>query len=124
MIRPKKSKVPPCDKECPIEEALGFIAGEWTHKILWYLREEPRRFGDLKRDLGTVSAKVLTTRLKELEAKGVVLRTVMPTSPPTVEYSITAFGRKFEPILDSIAEVGEELRKRSTQTLQKKFVSA
>jgi DNA-binding HxlR family transcriptional regulator len=123
MIRPKKSKVEPCDKECPIEEALSFIAGEWTHKILWYIREEPRRFGDLKRDLGTVSAKVLTTRLKELEQKGVVLRTVMPTSPPTVEYSITAFGRKFEPILAAIAEVGDELRKRSTQNLQKKFAA-
>ena len=123
MIRPKKSKVPPPPADCPLEDCLKFLSGEWTHKILWYLREDPRRFGDLRRDLGGVSAKVLTTRLRELEQKGVVLRNVMPSSPPTVEYSITPFGRKFEPILMAIADVGEELRKRSTQNLQKKFAA-
>ncbi|HEX4922586.1 MAG TPA: helix-turn-helix domain-containing protein, partial [Bdellovibrionales bacterium] len=66
MIRQKKSRVPPPPEDCPLEECLSFLAGEWTTKILWYLREEPRRFGDLKRDLGTISAKVLTTRLREL----------------------------------------------------------
>ena len=119
MIRPKKSKVGPPPADCPLEECLSFLAGEWTTKILWYLRLEPRRFGDLKRDLDGISAKVLTTRLRELENRGVLLRKVMPTSPPTVEYSLTSFGRKFEPVLEAIAEVGQELRKRSTQNLQR-----
>jgi DNA-binding HxlR family transcriptional regulator len=104
MVRPPK--------DCPLEDVLKFLAGEWTPKILYYLRGEPRRFGDLKRDLGTVSAKVLTTRLRELEERGVISRRVMPTSPPTVEYSLTTFGEKFHPILEAIIDVGKQLKKR------------
>lgn len=98
-------------QDCPLEECLRFLAGAWTTKILWYLGDRPRRFGDLKRDLGTISAKVLTTRLRELEARGVVRRVVKPTSPPTVEYSLTTLGRKFSPVLDSIVEVGQALKR-------------
>ena len=90
---------------------MRFLAGEWTPKILWYLTAEPRRFGDLRRDLVRISAKVLTTRLRELEDLGVVTRTVMSTSPPTVEYALTPLGKKFEPVLRSISEVAKSLRK-------------
>jgi DNA-binding HxlR family transcriptional regulator len=113
MIKPKKSKVDPPPPGCPLEEVLSFLAGAWTPKILWYLRAEPRRFGDLKRDLGRISAKVMTTRLRELESRGIVTRTVMPTSPPTVEYALTEFGMRFQPVLETIAEVGIELHQRS-----------
>src|SRR4051794_28446266 len=112
MIRPRRSKVGPPPEGCPLEDCLSFLGGAWTTKILWYLRAEPRRFGDLKRDLEKISAKVLTTRLRELEERGVVVRSVMPTSPPTVEYSLTPFGMKFEPVLQAIVEVGAELQKR------------
>ena len=112
MIRPKRSKVGPPPQGCPLEDCLSFLGGAWTTKILWYLRAEPRRFGDLKRDLGKISAKVLTTRLRELEERGVITRSVMPTSPPTVEYALTAFGMRFQPVLDAIVEVGAELQKR------------
>src|SRR3954471_16001983 len=98
MIRPKKSRVGPPPAGCPLEDCLGFLGGAWTPKILWYLRAEPRRFGDLKRDLDNISAKVLTTRLRELEERSVITRSVMPTSPPTVEYALTAFGQKFQPV--------------------------
>jgi DNA-binding HxlR family transcriptional regulator len=91
---------------------LDFLSGAWTTQILWYLRAEPRRFGDLKRDLGKISSKVLTTRLRELEDRGVITRSVMPTSPPTVEYALTPFGHKFQPVLDAIVDVGGELQKR------------
>lgn len=113
MIKPKKSKVAPPPPGCPLEEVLSFLAGAWTPKVLWYLREEPRRFGDLKRDLGKISAKVLTTRLRELETRGIVTRTVMPTSPPTVEYALTEFGLRFLPVLEAIARVGVELQQRT-----------
>jgi len=115
MIKPRKSKVGPPPEGCPLEEVLTFLAGAWTPKILWYLRAEPRRFGDLRRDLGRVSAKVLTTRLRELEARGIVTRTVMPTSPPTVEYALTEFGGRFLPVLKTIADVGIELRDRQRE---------
>lgn len=116
MIRPKKSKVAPPPAGCPLEEVLSFLAGAWTPKVLWYLRAEPRRFGDLKRDLGKISAKVLTTRLRELETRGIVTRTVMPTSPPTVEYALTEFGLRFLPVLESIARVGVELQERTAKS--------
>lgn len=112
MIKPKRSKVGPPPPGCPLEDCLRFLGGAWTTQILWYLRAEPRRFGDLKRDLGKISSKVLTTRLRELEERGVITRSVMPTSPPTVEYALTPFGMKFQPVLDAIVDVGDELQRR------------
>jgi DNA-binding HxlR family transcriptional regulator len=111
MIRHRANKSGPHPVECPLEFSLKLLAGAWTPQIVWYLQSEPRRFGDLKRDLGNVSAKVLTTRLREMEKKGIITREVMPTSPPTVEYTLTAVGRKIGPALQSIVEVGEEIQK-------------
>jgi len=111
MIRHRANKSGPLPEGCPLETSLKLLAGAWTPQILWYLRAEPRRFGDLKRDLGSISAKVLTTRLRELEKRGVLTRTVMHTSPPTVEYFLTPLGHKLNPILESIAEVGKEIHK-------------
>ena len=111
MIRHRANKSGPAPADCPLEASLKLLAGAWTPKILWYLQSEPRRFGDLKRDLGPISAKVLTTRLRELERRGVVGREVKPTSPPTVEYELTALGQKLNPILKAIADVGMELNR-------------
>ncbi|HVZ81449.1 MAG TPA: helix-turn-helix domain-containing protein [bacterium] len=113
MIRHRANKSGPVPQGCPLESSLKLLAGAWTPQILWYLRVEPRRFGDLKRDLGNVSAKVLTTRLKELEKRGVLTREVKHTSPPTVEYALTPLGLKLDPILKSIADVGVELQRHS-----------
>src|SRR3546814_6068556 len=60
-----------------------------------------------------VSAKVLTARLRALEAKGVVIREVKPTSPPSVEYSLTDLGQQLVPAINAIAEVGHKLRERN-----------
>lgn len=111
MIRHRANKSGPAPVGCPLESSLKLLAGAWTPKILWYLQSEPRRFGDLKRDLGEISAKVLTTRLRELEKRGVIARAVKHTSPPTVEYSLTPLGQRLNPILEAIAEVGTELHK-------------
>jgi len=88
---------------------MQFLSGAWTPYIIWYLRERPRRFGDLKRDIGRISAKVLAGRLRELEEQGVVTRTVKPTSPPTVEYALTALGARLKPIVGAMAKVGADL---------------
>jgi DNA-binding HxlR family transcriptional regulator len=120
MIRHKNNKSGHPPPNCPLEASLRLLAGAWTPKILWYLSAEPRRFGDLKRDLGAISAKVLTTRLRELEKRDVLTRTVMPTSPPTVEYALTPLGHKMGPILAAIAEVGKEISKvKSTAAAEK-----
>jgi DNA-binding HxlR family transcriptional regulator len=101
----------PIPAECPLEQCLQLLAGAWTPQILWYVRPGPQRFGDLKRSLPGVSAKVLTTRLRELEERGILDRRVLPTSPPSVEYSLTDVGREVSPVLDAIATVGAKLRK-------------
>jgi DNA-binding HxlR family transcriptional regulator len=113
MIRHRANKSGPVPEACPLEASLKLLAGAWTPQVLWYLRAEPRRFGDLKRDLGKISAKVLTTRLKELEKRGVVTREVKHTSPPTVEYALTALGHKLNPILKTIADVGTDLQRHA-----------
>ena len=98
--------------DCPLTDTMRLISGAWTPFIIWYLREHPRRFGDLRREIGPVSAKVLAARLKQMEEQGVVTRTVRPTSPPTVEYAITPLGARLKPILDSIVDVGKQLKRR------------
>ena len=113
MIRHRPNKSGPAPAGCPLESSLKLLAGAWTPQILWYLRSEPRRFGDLKRDLGRISAKVLTTRLRELERRGVLARTVIPSSPPTVEYALTPLGDKLHPVLKAIADVGAEIQRHS-----------
>ncbi|MEK7765903.1 MAG: helix-turn-helix domain-containing protein [bacterium] len=107
----KRSRSPA--RRCPLDEAMALLGGAWTAHVIYYLQDHPRRFGALKRDLGTISAKVLASRLKALESKGVVSRTVKPTSPPTVEYALTPLGARLKPIIASIARVGVELARRS-----------
>ncbi len=112
MIRPEASKYGPPPEGCPVVECLSFLSATWTPDILWFLHGQTRRFGDLKRDLVGVSAKVLTVRLRELERRGVVQRAVKATSPPTVEYSLTEMGQRFVPVLEQIAALGSSLQRR------------
>ncbi len=98
--------------DCPLNACLEFLAGAWTPEILWSLRTEPKRFGDIKRELDRISSKVLTARLKELQELGLLKRSVLPTSPPAVEYSLTEFGSRFEPVLKAIVQVSRQLGRR------------
>jgi DNA-binding HxlR family transcriptional regulator len=63
-------------------------------------------------DIPPVSGKVLSARLRELEQRGVIIRKVCDTSPPSVEYSLSDIGRELIPALDSIVEVGHKLKER------------
>jgi DNA-binding HxlR family transcriptional regulator len=117
-IRKSSPRSPP-SSDCPLEDCLALLASAWTPKILWFLREGPRRFGDLRRDLAGVSPKVLTVRLRELETAGLVLRTVRPTAPPTVEYTLTKDAEAFSPVLDAMAEFGRALKKKTRSVGQR-----
>lgn len=110
MIPRRKNKVTPPPEECPLSVCLGIIGGVWTPAIIWYLSENPRRFSELKDDIQGVSAKMLTQRLKKLEANGVIHRNVMPTSPPTVEYSLSELGLELKPAIEAIVAVGHRLK--------------
>jgi DNA-binding HxlR family transcriptional regulator len=111
-LKVRKNKAPPPLPACPLTECMALLAGAWTPNVIWYLSAGPRRFMELRTDMPTISAKVLSTRLRELEQRGIVTRTVMPTSPPSVEYALTVFGQELMPAIRAIVEVGHKLKGR------------
>lgn len=108
--RPSRAPTPP--DECPLSACMAVLGGAWTPNILWYLGPGPRRFNELRGDIGGVSAKVLSDRLRRLHRDGVVTRRVMDTSPPTVEYELTDLGRELLPAVEAIVNVGHRLKER------------
>ena len=111
-LKMRKNQSPPAPHNCPLSECLSVIGGTWTPNIIWNLSAGARRFSELRADMPNISAKMLTTRLKELDEKGVVNRDVKPTSPPSVEYSLTREGRELLPAIEAIAAVGRKLKRR------------
>lgn len=108
-VRKNRSKPPP--DSCLLTECMTIIAGAWAPNVIWHLREGPRRFSELRVDIPPVSAKVLSQRLRELQARGVVRRVVQLTSPPSVEYCLTPVGMELIPALDAIVGVGHRLKR-------------
>jgi DNA-binding HxlR family transcriptional regulator len=96
---------------------MRLLGGAWTPNVIWQLSGGPRRFGELYRDIRGISPKVLTTRLRELEAKHVVVREVAPTSPPSVEYALSELGRELIPVIDAIVKVGTRLLRAAGATV-------
>ncbi|WEZ86070.1 helix-turn-helix domain-containing protein (plasmid) [Rhizobium sp. 32-5/1] len=107
-IRKNRSVAPP--EPCVLTECMAIIAGAWAPNVIWHLRAGPRRFSELRLDIPPVSAKVLSQRLRELEARGVINRTIQPTTPPSVEYALTALGEELVPALSAIIDVGHKLK--------------
>jgi DNA-binding HxlR family transcriptional regulator len=107
----KKVETPP---GCPMSKCMALLGGCWTPELLWSLSEGPRRFSELRRDNPFISAKVMTSRLRDLERRGVLTRHVMATSPPTVEYELTPLGQELLPAIRSIVEVGTRLLLRDS----------
>ncbi|MDB5527405.1 MAG: transcriptional regulator [Devosia sp.] len=77
---------------CGLDAALAVIGGKWKLLILFHLAHGTRRYGELRRAVGSVSDKMLIQQLKELHADGVIDRLDFKEIPPKVEYSLTAFG--------------------------------
>jgi DNA-binding HxlR family transcriptional regulator len=101
----------PPPEDCPLDPCLRLLASAWTTRILYFLDCGPRRFGDLRRDLGKISPKVLSQRLRAMESQGLIARRRLPTYPAQVEYRLTAFGREFEPVLKAMIKVAQELQR-------------
>ncbi|MEL7539086.1 MAG: helix-turn-helix domain-containing protein [Pseudomonadota bacterium] len=105
-----------CDEPCAIERGMRIIGGKWTGSILWHLKDQPVRFNDLARMVGGASKKMITERLRQLEQQGLVRRTVVDTSPLSVEYSMTSVGATALGFLDELRQWSEalpELARRS-----------
>lgn len=98
---------------CPVETTLMLIGDKWKILILRDLMPGTKRFGELKKSVGNVSQKVLTSQLRDMEANGLVTRQVYAEVPPRVEYSLTDLGRSLKPILDAMWTWGEEYKERN-----------
>lgn len=100
-----------CVEPCAIERGMRIIGGKWTGSILWHLKDGPVRFNDLARMVGGASKKMITERLRQLEAQGLVRREVLDTSPVSVHYEITEFGVSALGFLDELRKWSEGLPK-------------
>jgi len=108
-----------CDDKrnaCPIDAVLRLLMGPWTTYILYVLRTQgPRRFGELKREVGGISAKVLTERLRMLEEARLVHRDYQATIPPQVTYSLAPRGAELTPMLDMVSGLAMRWQQEDAQ---------
>ena len=91
---------------CGLDAALCVLGGKWKPLILFHLAHGTRRYGELRRAVGSVSDKVLIQQLKELQADGIIARVDYGEIPPKVEYSLTTFGRTLGKSLAPLCEWG------------------
>lgn len=99
--------------QCPVDAFLKIIGQRWSSYILWVLvLKGPIRFGALKREMPSISQKVLTQKLRELENVGIIHRAYEPTIPPCVTYSLTPLGKSITPILQMISDTAHLWREQ------------
>ena len=98
---------------CPVETTLMIIGDKWKVLILRDLMDGTKRFGELKKSIGSVSQKVLTAQLRDMEEKKLVIRKVYAEVPPRVEYTLTETGYSLKPILDAMSAWGEEYKAKN-----------
>ncbi|ANN16988.1 HxlR family transcriptional regulator [Amycolatopsis orientalis] len=99
----------PPEQACPIAPVVDLVFSRWTTPILWALNEFGRqRFVELERCIGTITPKVLTQRLRQLERDGLVTRTYHAEVPPRVEYEISELGRSLAPLFATLADWSTE----------------
>ena len=99
---------------CHVETTLELIGDKWKVLILRDLVGGTKRFGELKKSIGSVSQKVLTSQLRDMEDKGLVSRKVYADVPPRVEYTLTETGYSLKPILDAMANWGAEYKEKNS----------
>ena len=102
---------------CVVALTLEMIGGKWKSVILFYLLDGTLRFSELRRKIPEITQRMLTLQLRELEADGIVTRTVHPVVPPRVEYRLTPFGRTLEPVLRQMADWGKRYKRRCEDAL-------
>lgn len=101
---------------CPVETTLLLIGNKWEVLILRDLMPGKKRFSELRASIGSISQKVLTAKLREMEANGLVQRKVYAEVPPRVEYSLTPLGRSLKPVLDSLEKWGYQYKAQMAQS--------
>jgi DNA-binding HxlR family transcriptional regulator len=102
---------------CPIKAAIDVIRGRWKPMILWELNGGPKRFSDLQAAQPEIAPQVLTVQLRQLEADGIITRTVHPEIPARVEYALTELGRALSAVMDQLELWGTRYLEHRTQQL-------
>lgn len=97
---------------CPVETTLMLIGNKWKVLIIRDLLTGTKRFGELKKSIGKVSQKVLTTQLRDMEESGLISRKIYAEVPPRVEYSLTDLGKSLQPILNAMLQWGTEYKEK------------
>ena len=93
---------------CPVEATLSFISDKWKVLILRDLLTGTKRFGELKKSIGSISQKVLTSNLRSMEDDGLITREIFAEVPPRVEYTLTERGRSLAPVIEAMRIWGED----------------
>lgn len=91
---------------CPVETTLSLISDRWKVLIIRDLLDGTKRFGELKKSIGSISQKVLTSNLRSMEEDGLLTRTVYAEVPPRVEYTLTETGYSLKPVLEALGAWG------------------
>lgn len=102
--------------ECPVATTVSLIGNKWIFLILRDLQQRPWRFNELHRDLDGISQKVLTESLRQMEADGIITRTVYPETSPRVEYALSDVGKSMRPILDAMQAWGSAYQANLPET--------
>ena len=97
---------------CPVETTLTLISDKWKVLILRDLLTGTKRFGELRKSIGTVSQKILTSQLRQMKESGLLTRKVYAEVPPRVEYTLTELGYSLKPIMDAMWAWGENYKKQ------------
>lgn len=100
---------------CAVEATLSVIGGVWKPVVLFKLLDGAVRFNALCRLVPAATPRMMTLQLRELEADGIVKRTVYPEVPPKVEYSLTDLGRSLEPLLLNMRDWGVQIQRLDAQ---------
>ncbi len=90
-----------------VQTTLKVLGGKWKLLILWHLKDEAKRFSELKRLIPEISEKMLIQQLRELEKDAIVSRTVQSAVPLRVEYSFTTYGKSIIPVLQPLCDWGQ-----------------
>lgn len=96
-------------RDTPFGYTLSIISGKWKMVIMyWLIEQQPIRYNELHRKIGTISYRTLSQQLRELEEDGIIIRKEYPQIPPKVEYSLSTKGLSLMPILEEMCKWGEE----------------
>ncbi|GGD96416.1 winged helix-turn-helix transcriptional regulator [Paenibacillus nasutitermitis] len=95
------------ERKCPIETVIHIVGGKWKPLILWHLLDSNKRFSELEKLIPEVTQKMLTQHLRELENNRLITRTIYPTVPIKVDYSLSEYGLTLVPVLKVMCAWGE-----------------